>query len=344
MHFNACRNIRVDGVTGIQTGDDALAFVTYYSEKETGEPGTVFSFPGLGAWNNSDAVAGRIRAIGGHANGIRISGALGVKISDVEVCGKTGCGIIIDAGRISRINLWQYLASRDIEISDVRVKNCNTGLYIMQFDPVSENPDFGKFGVSCRDFRIENSDNDSVHLSGVSGIGLAGFRTSGCRWRFRTVADCRLREAEVDDGDFLMIGRDQAPEPFSLEQLHDCSTRIAGLKIRGGSLIIQRCRNLGIRDLEITGSAGTAVAVLQTLESVFSDFMLGNMNKSGATPFAIQIRQSRALRFDKINVVPERPLTAVFNLEGEGGVCSADSIFVENVKLPSGSQLFFRKE
>jgi hypothetical protein len=33
LHFNGCRRIRVNGVTGIETGDDTLSFVTYQDEK-----------------------------------------------------------------------------------------------------------------------------------------------------------------------------------------------------------------------------------------------------------------------------------------------------------------------
>ena len=337
LHFNACRNVEVEGVTGIQTGDDTLAFVTYYAEKPEGKTGTVFALPDLGEWNNSGSVARHVRSTGGNADGIRISGARAVKISDVEVDSKVGCGIIIDAGMISKINLWQYLASRNIEINDVKVKNCNTGLYIMQFDPAFSNPDFYEFDVRCGDFQIENCDNDSVHLSGVSGVELADFLTTGCRWRFRTIADCRLRNADIREGAFLIIGQDEAIDPARIEQLHDCNIRVSNLKITHGNLGIQRCRNLGMHNLEISGSPGSSVSVFQTLESGFSELKLENMNLAETTPFAVQILQSRNIHFDKVDVISSKPLTAAFELGGGDENLTTDLITIEELAVqPSG--------
>src|SRR4051794_5556146 len=33
LHFNACRRVHVNGITGIETGDDTLSFVTYQDDK-----------------------------------------------------------------------------------------------------------------------------------------------------------------------------------------------------------------------------------------------------------------------------------------------------------------------
>ncbi|WP_294509057.1 glycosyl hydrolase family 28-related protein [uncultured Victivallis sp.] len=337
LHFNACSNIEVDGVTGIRTGDDALAFVTYYAEKFEGETGTVFSLPELGAWSNSGASAKRIRVQGGNANGIRIAGSKFISISDVEVEDKVGCGIIIDAGPLTAVNHWQYLASRDISIRDVTVKGSNTGLYIMQFDPVTDNPAFSRFDVQCVTFRIENCSNDSVHLSGVSGVRLRDFVTSGCRWRFRTFTDCRVDNATIDAGTFLLIGRDETGDPARLGELRNSDSRITGVRIRNGNLVIQRCRNFEAQDVGISGSGGSALTLFQTLDSRISRLKIKDANLSGSVPFAIQVLQSRGIHFEDVDVTGSGSLKAAFELGGGDDRFTTDRISIGGLQLVPSS-------
>ena len=153
LHFNACCNISVEGVKGIRTGDDTLAFVTYYSPEFTGKVGGVFSLPDLGKWNNSNSIASGISAIGGGANGIRIAGAWDLEISNVEVEGKS-CGIIVDAGTVGARHKWQYLAGRGIEIRDVKLRNCDTGFYVWQFNAGLDDSKFAGVDVKCDNFTI----------------------------------------------------------------------------------------------------------------------------------------------------------------------------------------------
>src|SRR5690349_16118889 len=86
LHFNACRRIHVNGLTALETGDDALSFMTYEDDKAvdayTGGPGS-FAYASWGEWNSNGSTATNIYAKGGTANGVRFGGAINVALSNV---------------------------------------------------------------------------------------------------------------------------------------------------------------------------------------------------------------------------------------------------------------------
>ena len=331
LHFNACRNVTVDGVTGEETGDDTLAFVTYYAPEFTGKTGTVFSLPDLGEWNNSNSSAANIRSAGGRANGIRIAGAKDLKISNVEVEGKSS-GIIVDAGAVGARHKWQYLAGRGIEIRDVKLRNCDTGFYVWQFNAGLDDPRFAGFDVKCENFAISGCRNDSVHLSGVSGVRLKNFRTDGCRWRFRTFRDCAVEQAAIAGAPFLLIGNDAPVKPEESARLAANRTRLDGVALTGGMLEIQKCRGLDLRKVDITGTPAGAVFVRQTFDSSFREFKLAGINRENKPgTFAIRLLQSRGLQWNQVEVTAAHPLAAVFEIGGGNAKLRSGDITVENL-------------
>ena len=321
----------VDGVTGEETGDDTLAFVTYYAPEFTGKTGTVFSLPDLGEWNNSNSSAANIRSAGGRANGIRIAGAKDLKISNVEVEGKSS-GIIVDAGAVGARHKWQYLAGRGIEIRDVKLRNCDTGFYVWQFNAGLDDPRFAGFDVKCENFAISGCRNDSVHLSGVSGVRLKNFRTDGCRWRFRTFRDCAVEQAAIAEAPFLLIGDDAPVKPEESARLAANRTRLDGVALTGGMLEIQKCRGLDLRKVDITGTPAGAVFVRQTFDSSFREFKLAGINRENKPgTFAIRLLQSRGLQWNQVEVTAAHPLAAVFEIGGGNAKLRSGDITVENL-------------
>ncbi len=335
LHFNACRNVTVDGVNGEETGDDTLAFVTYYAPEFTGKTGTVFSLPGLGEWNNSNSRAVNIRAVGGRANGIRIAGAKDLKISNVEVEGKSS-GIIVDAGTVGARHKWQYLAGRGIEIRDVKLRNCDTGFYVWQFNAGLDDPRFAGFDVKCENFAVSGCRNDSVHLSGVSGIRLKNFRTDGCRWRFRTFRDCAVEGAQIAGAPFLLIGDDAPVKPEEFARLAANRTRLDQVTLAGGMLEIQKCRGLDVQDITVSGPPAGAVFVSRTFDSTFGNFKLAGVNRDNkAGVFAIRLLQSRNLEWDKVEVTAAHPLAAVFEIGGGTAQLRSGDITVNGLIAPN---------
>lgn len=331
LHFNACRNVTVDGVNGEMTGDDTLAFVTYYAPKFSGKTGTVFSLPGLGEWNNSDSSAINIHASGGRANGIRIAGAKNLKISNVEVKGKSS-GTIVDAGTVGPRHKWQYLASRGIEIRNGKLQNCDTGLYIWQFNAGLDKDKFSAFDIMCEHFTISGCRNDSVHLSGASGIRLKDFRTDGCRWRFRTFRDCVVEQAAIAGAPFLLIGNDAPVKPEETVKLTTNCSRLNEIALSSGILEIQKCRGIDLQNVSISGTPAGAVFVRQTFDSIFRQFKLTGINrdnKSGA--IAIRLLQSRKLNWDNVEISTKHPLAASFEIGGGNAQLRCGDISVKNL-------------
>jgi hypothetical protein len=130
LHFNACRRVHVNGVTGVETGDDTLSFVTYQDDnavdKYTGGPGS-YARADFGEWNSNGSTATNVCAKGGTANGVRLAGAMNVALSNVVVEGKLRA-VIADCGKKEgNKHSWSWLASRGVTISNVVAVGCTTG-------------------------------------------------------------------------------------------------------------------------------------------------------------------------------------------------------------------------
>ena len=163
LHFNACRRIHVSGVTGIETGDDTLSFVTYQDDKAvnaySGGPGS-FARADFGEWNCTGSTVTNIYAKGGGANGVRLAGAMNVALSDVIVEGKLRA-VIADCGKKEgNKHSWSWLASRGITISNVVGIGCTSGFYVSNFNqPMTVDDKWWRF---------------EIQLSNLSAEGLQG--------------------------------------------------------------------------------------------------------------------------------------------------------------------------
>ena len=275
------------------------------------------------------------------ANGIRIAGAWDLEISNVEVEGKS-CGIIVDAGLVGPNHGWQYLASRDIKIKNASLRKCDTGFYVWQFNSSLNTPAFAEFDVECENVSITGCTNDSVHLSGVSGVELEKFVTDGCRWRFRTFRNCSVKNASIYNASFLVIG-DDAKLEADPDRVAANRSEFEEITLSDGKIEIQKCRDVEFDDITINNSPAEAFFLHMTFNSSFADIKLNNVNwQNKPRAFAIQLLQSRSLDWENVNVSAAHPLTAVFEIGGGTEKLRSGNISVKKLNAPNLSPVLMQ--
>lgn len=178
LHFNACRRGRVDGHSATRTGDDGLAFVTYFSDEFAFDPeAETFSFSELTSWSNTGFVVRNVSVQGGRANGVRIAGAEGVEINDLRVAGVGwGAGVIVDSAAAGADTGWNYTASRGIRLSAVTVEDCESGLHVLARPDPGSDDRFSRFDVHVTDAVLSGCSNWGVRLDSLTGRRLKGVR------------------------------------------------------------------------------------------------------------------------------------------------------------------------
>ncbi len=198
LHFNACRRAHVSGVTGIETGDDTLSFVTYEDDGAvngySGYPGA-YARADFGEWNSNGSTATKIYAKGGTANGVRLAGAVNVALSNVTVEGKLRA-VISDCGKKEGDkHSWSWLASRGITISNVVAIGCTTGFYVANFNqPMSGDDKWWRFGIQISDLSARDCKDDSVLIKNAAGVVVRGVKAENKRIRILHARDCALAD------------------------------------------------------------------------------------------------------------------------------------------------------
>lgn len=264
LHFNACRRVNVNGVRGIGNGDDTLAFVTYYAEKFTGKTGTVFSFPSLNEWCNSDSNAVNITSHCGHANGLRISGGLDINVSNIAVSGKWA-GIQFDAARAtteSRAVGWGYLASRGINISDVSIRNCDMGLIVRSLNILPDAPpENWEFALNICNLNVRRIKKLGIDIQSVAGVSLCNVR-SDSRIRLQNLrgrialANLSLTGAPLElrgiqSREFFGYEHNMEPKLIKVSspaELASGNLYLTGLDLHNAPLLIDRITGLTLSD------------------------------------------------------------------------------------------------
>ncbi|MEY2427967.1 MAG: hypothetical protein QOJ40_852 [Verrucomicrobiota bacterium] len=175
----------ISGVTGIETGDDTLSFVTYQDDKAvnaySGGPGS-YARADFGEWNCTGSTVTNIYAKGGGANGVRLAGAMNVALSNVTVEGKLRA-VIADCGKKEgNKHSWSWLASRGITISNVVGIGCTSGFYVSNFNQPMTIDDIDKGyldihncrGLTCESVRITHPVGEGLRVSHILGSRLDG--------------------------------------------------------------------------------------------------------------------------------------------------------------------------
>ena len=219
LHFNACRRIDLNGLAGINTGDDALAFVTYYDFEKPenlyayGNPssGGPYNQPALSEWSNTHSNATNV-VRGGRANGVRFAGAHHINLSNVTVEGKT-CAVTLDCGRKQRPRFgWGYLASRHINITNLTARGSAVGLFVWNFNmSFEDDPKWWRFEINAQNIVAEDCRHDSVHLWRCAGVSIRGVKALNRQIRVHDVMDCSLDHVDLRNGALFIQGEPKPP-------------------------------------------------------------------------------------------------------------------------------------
>ncbi len=258
LHFNACRRIHVDGVTGIETGDDTLSFATYEDDKAVNEysggPGS-YACADFGQWNSNDSTATNIRAKGGGANGVRLAGAMNVALSNVTVEGKLRA-VISDCGKKEgNKHSWSWLASRRITISNVVAIGCTTGFYVSNFNqPMTADDKWWRFDIRLSNLSAKDCKDDSLLIANAAGVAVRGVKAENRRIRILHARDCVLDGIDLKNGALIVEGY---PKSSPAQTAAPLGLELRNLHIDGGYLDIHNCRGLTCAGVQITHPTGT---------------------------------------------------------------------------------------
>jgi hypothetical protein len=176
LHFNACRRARIEDHTAINTGDDGLALVTYFTP-EFGFDNTAqtFSFPDLTDWSNADFTAANITVAGGRANGVRLAGAQRVTLSGLAISNvQTGAAVIADSSALGADTGWHYVAGRALRLDGLTVDDCETGIHLLARPDANVDPRFTDFDLHVVDTAIRGSANWSVRAESLTSQRATG--------------------------------------------------------------------------------------------------------------------------------------------------------------------------
>lgn len=182
LHFNGCRRARIDDYTCVDAGDDGLALVTYYGPEKSVDPeAQTFSFPALTEWSNDDFTVRNVSITGGRANGVRLAGARGVRLTGLAVAGvDSGAAVMIDSAGPANDVGWHYVASRGVRVVDLAVDSCETGIHVLARPEAKVDRRFTQFDVTVEDAAIRNCTNWSVRAESLTAQRATGFALRSC--------------------------------------------------------------------------------------------------------------------------------------------------------------------
>ncbi|HET7741334.1 MAG TPA: glycosyl hydrolase family 28-related protein [Mycobacterium sp.] len=182
LHFNACRQARIEDYTAVDAGDDGLALVTYFARQFSfDQTAQTFSFPALTDWSNTDVVVKDVDIVRGRANGVRIAGANRVTIGGLRVGGvRSGAAVMVDSAAPGTDVGWNYVASRAVRVDDVTATDCDTGIHLLARPGASGDKSFREFDVHIGDAKVDGCDNWSVRAESLAEHRVSGLRIDDC--------------------------------------------------------------------------------------------------------------------------------------------------------------------
>lgn len=296
LHFNADRRVTVDGLYAENTGDDGLAFVTYYDASQPWTYGPAdgpFNQSGLGEWNNSGSTATNITVTGGAAGGVRVQGGYDIDISSVTVSDKD-FGIQVNSSIATGPGDWMSLASRDISISNVTIDDTGTGIVLGTHNVAgTEDPMWWDFsGVAISDVTITNSDNWSI---AVETPAAETSRFAGVTLR-NIYAESNGNPTGGGNGGILLSSlQDSMIDNVKLVSDHAANINLFGAsQIRSGTPVDELpSSNLTVNELELHGPGRI---LIQDIAGV----TFGTVTSSNADGAAIELYRVSDATFDTI--------------------------------------------
>jgi hypothetical protein len=182
LHFNACRRASVDEYSAVNTGDDGLALVTYFSPQPAFDGAAhTFSFPELNDWSNADFTVSNVNVFGCRANGIRLAGANRVTVEGLDVVGvHAGSAFLIDSAEPGADVGWNYVASRAVRLDDVTATDCDMGIHLLARPGPSGDGRFTDFDIHVSDAKIDDCATWSVRVESLTETPVNGMRIDNC--------------------------------------------------------------------------------------------------------------------------------------------------------------------
>ncbi|MCV7374053.1 hypothetical protein H5P33_15150 [Mycolicibacterium arabiense] len=367
LHFNANRRVTVDGLVAQNTGDDGLAFVTYYdpTQQWTYGPGDgPFNQAGLGEWNNGGSVASHITVTGGSASGVRVQGGYDITISDVTVTGKD-YGIQLNSAKAVGPGDWTSLASRDIHFSDVTIDGAQTGIVLAtnNIDGTEASMwwDFG--GSSFTDVVIRGSKNWSlavetpaVTTSKFAGITLRNVYAESLAASGPTVGGnggillASLRDSVIDGvrlvadhpSDVIVTGAGAIRGALDVAGLPSANLTIDDLVLEGpGRILVQDIAGVTFGNVSSSGADGSAVVLYRVKDASFENITAYLPGRGTGSGYGVQILQVYDLDIANITVTMDDHVgTSWWAVELGGGNPDQDvagqGVRIENVTYVSG--------
>jgi hypothetical protein len=277
LHFNACRRIHVNGVTGVETGDDTLSFVTYQDDTAinaySGGPGS-YARANFGDWNSNGSTATNINAKGGGANGVRLAGAMNVALSNVIVEGKLRA-VISDCGKKEgNKHSWSWLASRGITISDITALDCTSGFYVSNFNqPMTGDDRWWRFDIRLSNLSARNCTDDSLLIADAAGVSVRGVKAENRKIRVLHARDCILDGIDLKNGELIVEGQ---PKSSPMQTAPPLDLELCNLHIDDGYLDIHNCRGLTCTDVQITHPIGKGFRASDVFHSRLSEISVAD--------------------------------------------------------------------
>ncbi|WP_231737593.1 glycosyl hydrolase family 28-related protein [Mycobacterium sp. IS-1742] len=367
LHFNANRRVTVTGLTALNTGDDGLAFVTYYDPTLpwTYGPGDgPFNQPGLGEWNNGGSVATDITVTGGAASGVRVQGGYDITITDVTVTGKE-FGLQVNSAKATGPDDWTSLASRNIDISHVKVDDVQTGIVLAtnNIDGTEASMWWDFSGLTISDVVIHNARNWSVavetpptttsafagltlrnvHAEVDAGVGPLGGGNGGillASLRDSVIDNVRL--VSVHAGDINVLGASQIRSQYGVADLPSSNLTIDGLVLEGpGRILIQDIAGLQVGDIASYGAHGAGVELFRVGSASFGTIGAYLPGRGAGAGWGVRLLQVDDIDVAHIEVTTDDHVgSSWWAVELGGGNpdqdIAGDGVRIENVTYVSG--------
>ena len=173
-HSNACQNVQIGQIKGLNCGDDTCAFVTYYSTTSVDGPVPGFSpyyQPSLGAFSNYNCVVGQVLSYNSLTDGLRLAGAYQVSV-DLVLAYSGIHAFVQDAGLAGGPDAWSYQQSMGCFVGFIGAYGCAEAAYFNAFNvTIAGNPSsFWKTDTLIGHIESRSVTNWCIEVDSVVGL------------------------------------------------------------------------------------------------------------------------------------------------------------------------------